>query len=801
MTKNTQPSGSQPTKKNETVFTKGEQIQALSLLLQGRVDIFVTPYEDSLPDDTGKPNKHSFRICSLEKGIFLDGGGLFLEGSYPYSCKAAEDSTVYFFPAAGRDDEIDFITNQKDYGAYIINSLCTIIECLYKTLNKLRGQYDSTSALIDGLADDIETLNRKLSFSAASKVNSISSTISFSDRQQPDTLTEEEDIDYFLHLNNLPPELRKNFFGSDVFVTSYNCTKAAEFLDKLISNICSYLTTLRNEFAILYSNSGESLFSYCLQAAAELSEASGDTSKVFEMLDSIIAKATEIKHFYEIELYSTIDIDLTYIKCKYTAAKASAQKDASIPEISSADDAEGVRGLLPEELRNSAGKILEYSEITDEKANQFLMNLYQFRNLEDKLSIDEYASEIRASIIPAFFEIYEAVFLKAAATCEKSRLINMFLSFGYMDENLLTHDQALELYQLAGRLDELYNGNVCSMKNWLTYIYRKQREPSINEFGVDYNDVFREMKKRKEVTEKDRIKYENDVEAKVNYEVTNLFRISQKLCQGQINTYFPILHSAVINRDLSKAVITADIVKESINKILEVDFSAFHRELNYRDEIKGIEKEMIMKQVMPDIIIVPTYGSNYIMWQEIASRKRSNPGRFILPAFTDERVDDMIIKLVGNFRWELCRTIMGSAWNDLTVPSLTSEYTDYIQFFKKNKELSDEAKDKLKAQILKCHSKSRDIFTSDYETWVRNESKGSVRLNKVVRSILYRHCPFVKPIREQLERSPIFSEVALKQKAIRSKMARDLENRYMRYAKQGPLDQDLKNNLHFYKDM
>ena len=44
-------------------------------------------------------------------------------------------------------------------------------------------------------------------------------------------------------------------------------------------------------------------------------------------------------------------------------------------------------------------------------------------------------------------------------------------------------------------------------------------------------------------------------------------------------------------------------------------------------------------------------------------------------------------------------TIEGTAWNDIKVKSLTSEYSDYLQFYRKNRELSEERKEKLKYQI------------------------------------------------------------------------------------------------------
>ena len=76
----------------------------------------------------------------------------------------------------------------------------------------------------------------------------------------------------------------------------------------------------------------------------------------------------------------------------------------------------------------------------------------------------------------------------------------------------------------------------------------------------------------------------------------------------------------------------------------------------------------------------------------------------MLPIFLDTDVDAAMVKLFGRFRWELCRTIQGTAWNNIQVKSLTSEYSDFVQFYRKNRELSDDKKDKLKMQIQKCRN-------------------------------------------------------------------------------------------------
>ena len=104
---------------------------------------------------------------------------------------------------------------------------------------------------------------------------------------------------------------------------------------------------------------------------------------------------------------------------------------------------------------------------------------------------------------------------------------------------------------------------------------------------------------------------------------------------------------------------------------------------------------------------------------------------------TSSNLDELMVKMFGRFRWELCRCIQGMAWNDVKVKSLTLRiYMDYIQFYRKNRDLSDDARDKVKLQIQKARNNSRETFLQDYEAWIKNEANGSMKMNKVARKFL-----------------------------------------------------------------
>ena len=174
----------------------------------------------------------------------------------------------------------------------------------------------------------------------------------------------------------------------------------------------------------------------------------------------------------------------------------------------------------------------------------------------------------------------------------------------------------------------------------------------------------------------------------------------------------------------------------------------------------------------------------------------------MFPILLEGSLDDLIVRTFGRFRWELCRTMQGSSWNNVQIKSLTSEYSDYIQFYKKNKELSEERKEKIKQQIMKGKNSTREIFVQDYELWIKSEAMGAMRLNKVSREILTMYCPFNKEIRQALESQPAFADAIMKYRREKSKKVREIELRYHALmTKQGiELTPPMVETLKFYKE-
>ena len=144
--------------------------------------------------------------------------------------------------------------------------------------------------------------------------------------------------------------------------------------------------------------------------------------------------------------------------------------------------------------------------------------------------------------------------------------------------------------------------------------------------------------------------------------------------------------------------------------------------------------------------------------------------------FQMEDLSLILTRLAAEFRWEMCKRIQGGRWNDVTERSLTSEYCDYAQFYKKNKELSADTKERIKVQLLKARNNFKEMFIGDYIVWIRYESGGSPRLNKPVRNIMFTYCPFPKAVTSKLTVNPLYKEFIDKDNLRRAQKLHHVEN-------------------------
>ncbi len=443
--------------------------------------------------------------------------------------------------------------------------------------------------------------------------------------------------------------------------------------------------------------------------------------------------------------------------------------------------------------------IMTFAGYSKEDIRAFKLLLQSYKHLPDRAGSDKESRSLRKAISQKFYEIYGRAFVNSIAQGERvSTIMQMFFNFGFMDAELLGADKTNELSRFSESLGLFNYANICTFYEWLKKVYRGDREPSRNEFDLDYSGYLQEQLKQGEITQKEFSALRGSRQGMMEFEISNMFMSTHKAISGRLTSFCPVLSGDDLTSSFDKMAVTASRVEQALNYIRGIDYSAFYREVLFSDADHGITQEWIMKEILPDVILLPGVGSRSSMWQEAAARRTDTPARFIFPIFINSDLDEQMLVSVGRYRWEMCRRVQGAYWNDYRYKSLTAEYFSYLQFYRKNKDLSADAREKLKAALLHARNNFREVFVPDYAAWVKYESQGSFRLNKVTRDILTRYCPFSKDIRASLSSNPLYQNAFGKLEIENKKKAARLQALYKKYeAAGGKITEDLAENLKF----
>lgn len=438
------------------------------------------------------------------------------------------------------------------------------------------------------------------------------------------------------------------------------------------------------------------------------------------------------------------------------------------------------------DLTDSLHTILTYAECDDDTATKFKENIAKFNKMTDKNASDDASRKLRMTITKLFYQVYTKAFIKSLTDSKIPKIVKMFFNFGYVDENLAGLDNAAYLYSIVDSLPSNPSRKVYTAYEWLKAVYEGLKAPCRNEFDNDYAAYVHELKVTGKITAAEEAPMLTDRKAQVEFELNNMFQSVNKITFGRISIFCPVFSESNVLKDLPASLVSADKIQACFENIRSIDFGAYYRETMYSNPEIGIAKEAVSVEILPDVILMPNVGVRGVMWQEIEGRKRTTPARMMVSIFQMEDLNNILVRLTGEYRWEMCKRIQGARWNDVSEPSLTSEYFDYIQFYKKNRDLSADAKDKVKLSMQKAKNSFKEMFIRDYESWIIYEGAGSPRLNKVARNILFTHCPFSREIRNKLKANPLYKETMDRYDIKLSQKVHHMDNLYQKIRKTTP---------------
>lgn len=758
------------------IFREGENVDCIGLILRGRVGI----------------NNRGAQVIA-GAGTFF-GVADVVAGRYQSTYYAMDNVIVYIFEAKTFDDLKKAVSANKDYGGLLVASQARFI----KELDRIRGELLNCGEHLMEFMNN--TYKEFVSFSVRSgypvqeilKIKQLTPVESVINGKT-------DAVEYYCACSENTIDAYKAFYTNSI-VSTYEARQQAEVILALLKDCAQYTSYVADALTCLFSNDETSLLRQIVGRIKDIHEDKNTKESISHLFDYCVEEINNAEAILNTSAGLEANVDHAFLERAYFQVMSGdfseKQEEAAETEEVNLDENSVLR-----EVKDSLNKILQFSGETDENARAFKDLLNEFTRLEDKSSADDNARRIRRRLSEAFYSIYEKVFLNAYEKNESNIVIDLFLNFGFIDERLLTNEQILDLYSIRFDVQNAAPCRIYSMKDWLTHIYEQKKEPSKSEFDLDYFDSLRERKRLEKLSDAKIAELSQDKKLKLEYEIRNMLKYNSRVASGRISVFVPFLYKEVFYTRVKKTFHAAKEINAAINRLLAVDYSIFYRERLYSDLEHGVKKEYVMEQIFPDIILLPIVGSKGVMWQEITGRKRNTPGRFLLPVLTEESLEGIMLELFGRFRWELCRTIQGTAWNNIQYPSLTSEYVDYIQFYQKNRDLTSEKKEKLKSQIARGRGNTREVFLIDYIAWVTREYRGEIRLNKVARALLATYVPFPMEIRDKVKAQPIFAEALSRFERERTRKVKELEMRIRALEKDRIEVPDVvMDTLKYYKD-
>lgn len=768
--------------KGTEIFLAGDEVTEIALVIKGRVRVQATGV--NLVVGSG----NFLGICDLTQKV------------HQVTYTAEANSVVYAFPSSSLEGTIrGLMKANKDYAPLMVSTLSKYIRELSKIFDELESQSNAMWQFVKDSYQQYLAIGKKTG-ARAMEIPAIEQ-LDMNDRED---IVDLDMAEYYRVVAELPAEIQKAYYGVNSVISVHHVVEEIGLVQDLINQCCVDAQYLKYIAQIMILDN-TSLYKNVLKQAAFLKKAGEDTTEIMQVFDDINDKVNALENLLEERAGIELGIDHEFMQEAYFELLSGSGTSDSAAALS-----DGELALVEEtyidvsELDGAFDVILNYAELDAEKQELLAENIKAFMELSDKFSTDDEARMIRRNIMKVYYTLYKKVFLKDFHSAEETPLvIDLFLRYGFLSEKLVNEQIMEELLSLDTGHTGAGACAVYDMKEWLTLILTGKKEPSKSEFDLDYDENLRDMRKTGQITVEQQQALTNDRNAKFEYEVKNMFKTNHRLVFSQVSAFVPFLFTESCTTSISRGYLSKDRVNAAIQRLVQIDFSVFYRETLYKEaKNQAFVKEYIQEEVYPDIIMLPGYGNKGVMWQEISGRRRNSKGRFLMPVFMEGDLEGSLIKLLGRFRWELCRTMQGASWNNIQIKSLTSEYSDFVQFYRKNRELSEDKKEKLKMQIQKCRNNTREVFVVDYENWMKHEAQGGLILTKPVREIMATYCPFAKDIREKVNELPMFKDAMMRFSRERGKKAKEYELKFKVWEKDEiAVPKEVQRTRYFYTEL
>lgn len=740
------------------IYEKGEPLQSIGLVLKGRV------------------------VVQAEGVYTVVGSGNFLgigdveEGKHSFTYRALDDTVLYGLPVGSLEQACLLLEEKQQYRGLLVTSLNFFIMDLHKVFQKLKKEAAEVSEFV------IKFYNRyqKISSTSGLIMENIPAIERLMNGEEKDVVLP-DGLEYFLQCCHISVEAQRNFFGANACVAVEHYKAQIRVLPNLIDGCRHYGESILKCFRSMVMDE-KNLFTLIGKMALNMKKSGQSDAGLSELLDSLLAKINSTEKILTSVAGISPNLNREKLEEVYFALLS--------------DDTGSLEAFEKEDLGVLTGalaQIVEYAPVHVKVASDFTEAIEEFLALADKFARTPEATAVRRKVTSNFFELYEAVLKKSFEDANPPLTIKLFLRYGFVSEELLTEDELRTLLALPEIDNSQLECKVYTMPEWLHAIYTGKKNPSKDEFDMDYEAHLRQMAAEGKITKESIPQEFRKPDERLHFEVDKLLRYADRVINGNISAFVPVLCSEGIYNKMDKAVVTGAGINAAVQKIEQVDYSIFYREHMTAYEEAGITQFGVVDRYVPDFVLFPVYGRQGLMWQDMEGRKKETHGRILMPSFLENDLEQEVLKLLAHFRWEKCRSEMGAQWNNYRYPSLTSEYTDYLQFYKKNNDLSPDRKEKVKAQLQQCNNRHRDVFAKDYQDWIMREAVGAMKLNKIVRDIMFTYCPFASKLAEGLVIQNAYQEAARRYMTEKRKVEKNIATAQSRFDKIGvPLPEEVE---------
>ena len=753
-------------KEGSVIYGKGDSLTTISLIAEGEIE--------------GSFGGHTFLFGKTDVLGLCD----LMSDVHTHTYSAISDVTLHAFACEGISSLDSMLQKNADIAYLMVSSMCKQISELLQYKTKLKHEVEGAFDMVNELYSEYSRLCKTYA-STPKKLPGLEDIAPFSGHDPLEDWVQ----NFYDEISFLKPASHKAFFHGNPGIETGFLRRCIDDFSQVLSTCDVYHEYLEGISSLLLHEGGYDLFSLISELHLNSLRIAGADSAV----EALIAPLTET-----LSEMTGVNSDYYHSRMNtYWSALEDRRQSQDGSEISEAPTVG--QGVSPE-LLDSLKTIVEYSGCDAETAEKFTQYINTYTELPDRASSEDEVPDLRRNITKLFYVIYNLIFIKTLEDSSPPTVVKMFLNFGYVDPALAGFENANFLYSIADTYKGDPENGIFTVAEWLTAIYKGQRDPSLSEFDMDYTAYLRDLKNSKQIDAKEEARLLANMDERLRYEMENAFPVVNRVTFGNPSRFCPVYADHNLLRSPEDTLVTAARVKAIIDEIREIDFSAFYRETGYSNQKLGITNETINVEVLPNIILMPNCGLRGSMWQEIEGRLRTTPARMFLPIFLEGDLKTVVTRLVGEFRWEMCRRIQGSRWNDLTDPSLTSYFCDYLQFYMNNRSIAMQTMTEIRNELSAARNNYKTVFVNNYLVWLQNESKGMARLNNIALGILMTFCPFNAEIRETLTKNMRYNEALNRYNAKRQKRSQRLSLLVKKLQQSGRgVPQELQDEFEFSK--